>query len=116
MDESRHPARLAQLRQCPSIHDQGGGGAERNHVGHAVVLGAERALCIGQPGHATVQSIEHHGHEDRDRRHLVMPIHGRSDGIEPGEQGRRREQVGQQVDTTSTIFSRDILFHHTFLS
>ena len=116
MHESRHPAGLAQLRQSPGIHDQRRRGTERNHVGHAVVLGAEGTLGIGQTGHAAVQTIQHHGHKDRNRRNLEVSVHGRGDGIEPGEQGRRREQVGQQVNTASTIFSGDILFHHKILS
>jgi hypothetical protein len=55
-------------------------------------------LRIGHAGHAAIQAVEHHGHEDGDGGVVELEVHGHHDGVETAEQRRRREGVGQQVD------------------
>jgi hypothetical protein len=56
------------------------------------------ALGVGQARHPAVEAVEHHGDEDRHRRPLEIALHRLDDGIEAGEQRRRGEQVGQDVN------------------
>src|SRR6478735_4200042 len=74
VDERADPAGCAEVLQRPFIGDQRGRGAERHHVGDAVVLGAELALRIGPARHAPVHAVEHHGDVHRDRRHVEAAV------------------------------------------
>ena len=64
----------------------------------AVVLGAERALRAGEAGDPSVEPVEHHGDEDRDRRLVEAQVHRLHDRVEAGEQRGRREQIRQKID------------------
>ena len=102
VDEGDHPADLAEAAKRPFEGDQRRRHTEGDHVRQRVVLGAEGALGVGQASHAAVQSIEDHGHEDSDGGVGELAAHAIDDGVEAGKQGRRGEQVGQQVDTAVT--------------
>jgi len=90
-DEERVANRLRKRRQWLfTFLDHPGVEATNNR--------AERALRVREPRHAAVQPVEHQRHENRDRRLLEAPAHRLHDGVEPGKQRSRGEQVGQQVD------------------
>src|SRR6185369_4120190 len=73
--------------------------AEGHHVGQAVQLHPELALGAGEPSHAPVETVEEHGEEDRQRCLVELGGAGLSraqgQGIEPAEDRRDGEQVGQ---------------------
>src|SRR5574340_1597438 len=56
VNERGEPAPLAQPFQCPFIDDQRRRDTERDHVGQAVIFGAEFALGMRQPRHAAIPS------------------------------------------------------------
>jgi hypothetical protein len=103
VDEGRDPAELAEVLQRPFVHHQRRGGAEGDHVGQRVVLGAELALGVGQARNAAVEAVEHHGDEDRHRGVLEALVHRLHDRIEAGEQRRGGEQVRQDVDAAAAL-------------
>ena len=53
-------------------------------------------------GDAAVESVEHHGDENRYRRELEAAVHRLHDREEAGEQRTGGEQVGQQIDAAVT--------------
>jgi hypothetical protein len=64
----------------------------------------KRALGPGHARHPAVEPVEHHGDENRYRCMFEAPGHGLDYGVETGKQRRRRQQVGQQIDTAPTQF------------
>jgi hypothetical protein len=97
----------AQALQAPLIGDQRRRGAEGHHVGQRIHLLAEGALRVGHAGHAAVQAVQHHGHEDPGRRQVEAAVHRHHDGVEAAEQRRQREQVGQDVDALAALAHHD---------
>ena len=88
VDEGRDPADAPHAAQRPFVHDERRRRAEGDHVGEAVVLRAERRLRAREPRHAPVQAVEHHRHEDRDRRALEIVVHPLHDRVEARRRGR----------------------------
>jgi hypothetical protein len=76
-------------------------------------------LCIGHARDTTVEAVEHHGNEDRDRGKSKilarvggitgtqgrLGAHRVDDGVKPCEQVRSGEQIRQQIDTTMPDFT-----------
>ena len=111
MDEYRNPAGLAHAGKHPGVHDQGRGDPERDHIRHAVVLGPEGALGIGEPRDPTVEPIQHHGDEDGHGGCLELTVHGRGDRVEARKERRCSEEIGQQIDATPFMGRLIVLFH-----
>jgi hypothetical protein len=99
VDEGGDPAPFAgQRAQRPFVDHQRRRGAEADHVGQAVVLGAEFGLGVGHTRHAAVEAVQHHGHENGPGRQFEAQIHRLHDGVEAAEQRCGGEGVRQQVD------------------
>ena len=104
--ERHHEAEFAQAAQRPLIHHERWRHAERHHIRQAVVLRTEIALGIGHARDATIHTVEHHRHQDRDRGGLKAAIDGGDHPIETGKQRAGGEQIGQQVDAGATSIGR----------
>ena len=107
VDEGRDPAPATEPFKSPLVGDQRWRGAERDHVGQRIHLLAERALGVGHACHPTIQAVQHHGHEHSGGREVEAAVHRHHHGVEAAEQGRQREQVGQDVDALATLAQHD---------
>ena len=68
-------AALFIARQSQDLAEERRRRAERDHVGHAVELRAERRRLPGHARDAAVERVEHHRHEHEDRGGLEQPHH-----------------------------------------
>ena len=113
IDERGQPPPLAHAGERPGIDDQRRRRSERDHVGQRVILLAEGALAVGEPGHATIEAVEEHGQEDGNGGPLEFTVHGHDDGVEAGKQVAGGEGVGQQVDASPMAHGRmGRVIHH----
>jgi hypothetical protein len=64
----------------------------------------KRALGPRHARHPAIESVEHHGDENRHGRMFEAPGHRLDYGVETGKQRGRRQQVGQHIDAAPTQF------------
>ena len=105
-DSSPQRTVFGDARDAPLIGHDGRRDAEGHHVGEAVVFLAEGAFGVGPARHATVQTVEHHGHEYRHAGVIESPVNGGDDRVEAGEQCPGGEQVRQPVHPARRDVSR----------
>ncbi len=89
---------LCNSYDAPLVGDDRGSQAEGDHVRKAVVFLTECGLRLRQPGNTPVQRVEDHCDEHRHARGSEVLVDCSDDGVEPGEQTPRSEQIGQQID------------------
>ena len=104
VNKGSQPAQLAQTLQRPLIYHQGGSQPERHHIRQAVILDAEIGFRLRHPGDTAVHAVQDHRHEHGDGGRLITRIKCGNDRIEPGKQGRGREQVGQEVNAPAAFY------------
>ncbi|EEF93669.1 hypothetical protein CATMIT_01697, partial [Catenibacterium mitsuokai DSM 15897] len=85
---------------------------EADQVGQRVVLHAELALGVGQPGDPAVDAVEDGGDEDRHAGLVEAALGGGDDRVETGEHAAGGEQIGQQVNAASARAGRGLGFHN----
>jgi hypothetical protein len=54
---------------------------------------------MGQAGNSPVYTIQNHGNKDGDGGGFKVHLNGGDNGVEAGEQSRRGEHIGQQINT-----------------
>jgi hypothetical protein len=60
-----------------------------------VALLAKCALRVRHPGHTAIQTVEHHGAKNANRRFMKAPIHRHHDAIKTAKQGRQGKKLGR---------------------
>ena len=90
VDRADGDADNAHPRQRPLVDQDGGGDAERDHIGQRVELDAEVALRPRQPRHPAVEGVEEAAEEDGHRRAVEV--------VAGGFAGRERDRVNAAKD------------------
>ena len=96
-DKRHHPARPPQLHEVTRVkRDHRRRHAKGDGVGNRVVFHAKLGDGIGHPGRATVEDVEDPGQENRPGGLYGVPGAGLDNGVEPGREVARRQDVGNQ--------------------
>src|SRR4029077_2811075 len=98
VERGSEPSPAAPRAEGPLVDENAGRHAERHQVRERVVLDAEGAHRAGEPRHAPVEDVTQLREEDHDRRQPELVTERGDDRVEPGEEPRRREQAGEDVD------------------
>ena len=96
--ERRTPSQAPERRQPPLERQDGGGHAERDHVGQRIELEPELAGAAHHSCDAAVEHVEHDGNTDERCGLLVLPTHRVDHARIAAEQVGEREKARQDVD------------------
>src|SRR3990170_3388674 len=98
--ERGEPGGPSQLRQRPGVQEEGGGHAERHHVGQGVELQPELGRRVGEPRHFAIEDVQQDGSQNGDSRVRVPAVRRQQHRQESAEEVRGGQQARQQEDPT----------------
>src|SRR3989304_604431 len=98
------PGGPSQLRQRPGVQQEGGGHAERHHVGQGVELKPELGRGVGEPRHFAIEDVQQDGSQNGDSRVRVPAVRRQQHRQESAEEVRGGQQARQQEDPPPALF------------
>src|SRR5262245_2973101 len=102
-EERPEPGRTPEVAQGERVEQEARRHAERDDVGQRVVLHPELARRSHEPGHAPVQQIHDHRHENGQRGLGVTLVERQDEREEATEEVAGGEQAGQKKDAPPAL-------------